>query len=137
MKQEDFLYEIEVAIEYSEVHTKWYSIFKEFIALTLEEKDIDLKFYGYLVKFNNILIEVSNTFPLFFECGNPKELTHYLSLIEKKIKPKLPLEFLWKHLCEYLHTFKINNSNYNIEVNEVSEMVDSLLYVLEEDLNLH
>lgn len=136
MKKDIFLNEVSLAIEQSNVRKYWYEVFQKFIDLTLKEKDIDMKFYGYLVNFNNILMDLANTFPMFFECGNSEKLNDYLDKIEKKTKIKHPVDFLWKSLCDYLHTFKESNSDYNIEINEISEMIDILLYLLEDDLNI-
>lgn len=136
MKQELFLDELEIALTYSDVADYWSDIFKEFLVLCVKTNDINKKTYLYLVKFNNILIELSNKFPLFFECGNPEQLDIYLNEVSKNITHSIPLDFLWNKLCEYLHTFTVNNSNYNIEVNELSELLDSLLYILEDELQI-
>lgn len=136
MKQDVFLSEVFLIISHSDVQTSWYEIIEEFTKKSLQDKDIDISFYNTLANFNTSIASLTNKIPLFLDSPNIDSLKYYFKAIESNQKVTNDFKFLWDYLFSYLSQFENKEINYNIEINDVGELFDTILYYIETELDI-
>ncbi len=136
MKQDVFLSEVFLIISHSDVQTSWYETIEEFTKKSLQDKDIDISFYNTLANFNTAIASLTNKIPLFLDSPNIDSLRNYFKAIESNQKVTNDFKFLCDYLFSYLSQFENEEINYNIEINDVGELFDTILYYIETELDI-
>lgn len=137
MKKIEVLNELKSNIEFFHISKNWESNFAIYLDLLQNSDDnINNEFIHKLKLTNDFVMELSNVMPMFLEGGN-------FTLFLKHSSPAL-LEFDFNELPFLSNFFEliknefeklIDNTTYSIELNEISDILDSIIFYIESEMN--
>lgn len=135
MKQELFFNEILLISYHLKVENFWCDTVKEFTQITLNENDLDIQFYNQISDFGYLVSLLSNELPIFSNLLTEQELKSCFDRVELSYKIPLNLQFLWNKLFFYLKNLNTNISSHGIEVTEISDFIDNILFFVKSEFN--
>ena len=136
MKKIDILKEITSHIDFFHINENWISHFENYLNIISDKDEVDNQFVFNLKLTNDFLMELSNSMPIFLEGGNFEQ---FLMHSEKALQ-----EFNFKHFLFLLNFYElikiefvnlIDNTTYGIELNELSEILDGVLFFIYSEMN--
>lgn len=136
MKKIEILKEITSHIDFFHINENWISHFENYLNIISDKDEVDNQFVFNLKLTNDFLMELSNSMPIFLEGGNFEQ---FLMHSEKALQ-----EFNFKHFPFLLNFYElikiefvnlIDNTTYGIELNELSEILDGVLFFIYSEMN--
>lgn len=136
MKKIEILKEITSHIDFFHINKNWISHFENYLNIISDKDEVDNQFVFNLKLTNDFLMELSNSMPIFLEGGNFEQ---FLMHSEKALQ-----EFNFKDFTFLLNFYElikiefvnlIDNTTYGIELNELSEILDGVLFFIYSEMN--
>lgn len=136
MKKINIIDEINSHIDFFHINQNWSKHFETYINILCSEENINDKFIHDLKITNDFVMELSNQVPMLLDGGN---FSKFLQYSEKALKefdfnqyPFL-LNFFDFVKQEFIHL--IDNTTYCIELNEISDILDSVIFYIDTEMN--
>ena len=136
MKKIDIIEEINSNIDFFYINQNWSQNFETYINILCADENINDKFIDDLKITNDFIMELSNDMPILLDGGNFEQ---FLKYSEKALKefdfnqyPFLLIffDFIKK---EFIHL--IENTTYCIELNEISDILDGVIFYIDTEMN--
>lgn len=136
MKKIEVLEEIISGIDFFYINENWINHFENYLNIISDKDDIDNKFIFNLKLTNDFIIEISNSLPMFLEGGNFEKFLMYSEKALQEFNFKeFPFLLDFYELIKIEFSHLIDNTTYGIELNEISDVLDSVIFYIHTEIN--
>lgn len=136
MKKIDILKEITSHIDFFHINKNWISHFENYLNIISDKDEVDNEILSNLKITNDFIMELSNSMPLFLEGGNFQQfLIHSEKALLTFNFKKFPFLLNFYGFIKQEFIKLIDNTTYGIELNELSEILDGVLFFIYSEMN--